>query len=224
MCVIISLSKDLLNIRKRWKMDLIRYDYKRVRVIVQDDPDRFSDPAIKDDPEFSRYFPFIHSLGDGNMEMTGIACESPADYGLHEFGRQEESINVCGYQIFESEIKDIELITNMIDDYIASRDQKIRKLLDSVRATIADTILDAEEKISWGMPTWYRKHNLIHFAAQKHHIGLYPGPEAVEHFSAVLNHKGFKYSKGAIQIPYDKVELDLVEMIAEYCGREGGTA
>ena len=197
-------------------MDLINYDYKRVRVVVQDDPDRFSDSDRRDDPEFSRYFPFIQSRGDGNMEMTGIAFESSPDYGLHEFGRDEESINICGYQIFDSEIKDIELLTNVIDDYIASQDQKIRKLLDSVRAVIADTILDAEEKISWGMPTWYRKHNLIHFAAQKHHIGLYPGPEAVEHFSDVLDHKGFRYSKGAIQIPYDKVELDLVEMIAEY--------
>ena len=86
---------------------------------------------------------------------------------------------------------------------------------------IADTILDAEEKISWGMPTWYRRRNLIHFAAQKRHIGLYPGPEAVDHFRSVLDRKGFKYSKGAIQIPYDKVELDLVEMIAEYCDKEG---
>ena len=200
-------------------MDLFKYDYKRVRVVVQDDPDRFSDSD--NDPELSRYYPYIHSLGDGNMEMTGIACESPADYGMHEFGRDEESISICGYQIFESDIKDIKLLTNVIDDYIASQDENIRKLLDSVRAMIADTILDAEEKISWGMPTWYRGRNLIHFAAQKHHIGLYPGPEAVEHFRSVLDHKGFKYSKGAIQIPYDKVELDLVEMIAEYCDKEG---
>ena len=65
----------------------------------------------------------------------------------------EESISICGYQIFESDIKDIKLLTNVIDDYIASQDENIRKLLDSVRAMIADTILDAEEKISWGMPT-----------------------------------------------------------------------
>lgn len=200
-------------------MDLFKYDYKRVRVVVQDDTDRFSDSD--NDPDFSRYYPYIHSLGDGNMEMTGIACESPADYGMHEFDRDEESISICGYQIFESDIKDIKLLTNVIDDYIASQDEEVRKLLDSVRAMIADTILDAEEKISWGMPTWYRGRNLIHFAAQKHHIGLYPGPDAVDHFRSVLDHKGFKYSKGAIQIPYDKVELDLVEMIAEYCDKEG---
>ena len=58
-------------------MDLFKYDYKRVRVVVQDDTDRFSDSD--NDPEFSRYYPYIHSLGDGNMEMIGIAFESPAD-------------------------------------------------------------------------------------------------------------------------------------------------
>ena len=198
-------------------MDLNEYDYKRVRVVVQDDPDRLS--AAEEDPELKRYLDFIHTVGDGKMELVGIAYEYPREYGDIELGRDEESISVCGYQIYESDIEDIEILTNEIDEYIAAQDPKIRKTLDSVRATIADTIPDAEEKISWGMPTWKKKHNLIHFAAQKHHIGLYPGPEAVESFRNVLDHKGFRYSKGAIQIPYDKVELDLVEMIAEYCGR-----
>ena len=37
-------------------MDLFKYDYKRVRVVVQDDPDRFSDSD--NDQEFSRYYPY----------------------------------------------------------------------------------------------------------------------------------------------------------------------
>ena len=32
------------------------------------------------------------------------------------------------------------------------------------------------------MPTYRKNHNLIHFAAFKKHIGLYPGAEAVEAF------------------------------------------
>lgn len=30
------------------------------------------------------------------------------------------------------------------------------------------------------MPTFWKRHNILHFAAVKKHIGLYPGPAAVE--------------------------------------------
>lgn len=30
------------------------------------------------------------------------------------------------------------------------------------------------------MPTFWKRHNILHFAAAKKHIGLYPGPTAVE--------------------------------------------
>ena len=199
-------------------MDLREYDYKRVRVVVQDDPDRSS--AAEEDPELKRYLDFIHTVGDGKMELIGIAYEYPREYGDIELGRDEESISVCGYQIYESDIYDIEILTNEIDEYIAAQDPKIRKALDSVRATIADTLPDAEEKISWGMPTWKKKHDLIHFAAQKHHLGIYPGPEAIERFADMFSRRGLRYSKGAVQLPYDRIELDLVEMIAEYCGKD----
>lgn len=32
------------------------------------------------------------------------------------------------------------------------------------------------------MPTFWKRHNILHFAAAKKHIGLYPGPTAVEAF------------------------------------------
>lgn len=199
-------------------MDLNEYDYKRVRVVVQDDPDRSS--AAEEDPELKRYLDFIHTVGDGKMELVGIAYEYPREYGDIELGRDEESISVCGYQIYESDIYDIEILTNEIDEYIAAQDPKIRKALDSVRATIADTLPDAEEKINWKMPTWKKNHDLIHFAAQKHHLGIYPGPEAIERFADMFSRRGLRYSKGAVQLPYDRIELDLVEMIAEYCGKD----
>ena len=154
----------------------------------------------------------------GGLELVGMAECYPAEYGLHEFDRDEESISVGEYQIFESDILEIRIMTNVVDEYIEAQDTGIRKTLYAVRAVIADAIPDAEEKISYQMPTWYRGNNLIHFAAQKKHIGIYPGPEAVEHFAPVLEQYGLKYSKGAIQIPYDKVELNLIEAIAEYCG------
>mgnify|MGYP003235446638 CR=1 FL=1 len=47
---------------------------------------------------------------------------------------------------------------------------------------ICGNVLYAEERISWSMPTFRKRHNILHFAAAKKHIGLYPGPAAVEAF------------------------------------------
>ena len=71
------------------------------------------------------------------------------------------------------------------------------------------------------MPTYWRGKNLIHFAAQKYHIGIYPGAEAMEHFKLRLA----KYitSKGAIRFPYKgfgSEQLHLITEIAAWCGRE----
>lgn len=50
----------------------------------------------------------------------------------------------------------------------------------------------------------------------KKHVGLYPGPEAVERFHEQL--KDYKTSKGTIQLPYDKAHpLELIAEIARWC-------
>lgn len=112
-----------------------------------------------------------------------------------------------------------------IDEYILGQDAGIRDHLQSVRETIRNELPEATEKISWSMPTWWQGHNIIHFAAAKKHIGLYPGPEAVAHFSERLDQAGCKYSKGSIQIPYsDNLPLDLISEIANWCRETGNHA
>ena len=112
-----------------------------------------------------------------------------------------------------------------IEEYILSQDEGIREQLQNVRETIRKELPDAREKISWSMPTWWKGHNIIHFAANKKHIGLYPGPEAVEQFAEKLDQAGCKYSKGSIQIPYsDDLPLDLIAEIAGWCRDTGNHA
>lgn len=105
------------------------------------------------------------------------------------------------------------------DEYISAQSEEIREILISVRDMFRDVLPDAEERFSYQMPTWWRKHNLIHFAAQKKHLGIYPGPDAIEAFKAEFDQKKLKYSKGAIQFPYDRIDLELIRNIAEWCGR-----
>ena len=112
-----------------------------------------------------------------------------------------------------------------IDEYILAQDEEIQRQLHSIRKTIRKELPDAEEKISWSMPTWWQGHNIIHFAAQKKHIGLYPGPEAVVQFAEKLDQAGCKYSKGSIQIPYsDELPLGLIAEIADWCRKTGNHA
>ena len=89
-----------------------------------------------------------------------------------------------------------------------------------VRNVVSEAIPEAEERISWSMPTFWKKHNIIQFAGFKNHIGLYPGPEALEEFGGRL--KGYKTSKGTIQIPYgEDIPLELIRDIARWCYETG---
>ncbi len=112
-----------------------------------------------------------------------------------------------------------------IDEYILAQDEGVRRQLQSVREAIRKELPDAVEKISWSMPTWWDGRNIIHLAANKKHIGLYPGPEAVAFFAEKLERAGCGYSKGSIRIPYsDDLPLDLIAEIAGWCGRTGDHA
>jgi uncharacterized protein YdhG (YjbR/CyaY superfamily) len=107
-------------------------------------------------------------------------------------------------------------VVNSIDAYIAEQSDDIQPLLHQVRDTLRAELPDAQERISWRMPTYWRKHNIIHFAAFKKHIGLYPGDKAMEHFADRLTE--YKTSKGAVQFPYSKpLPLDLIAEIAQWC-------
>ena len=112
-----------------------------------------------------------------------------------------------------------------VEEYILAQSEEIRSQLQSVRQVLINNLPGADEKISWSMPTFWKGQNIIHFAAQKKHIGLYPGPEAVEHFSEKLDQAGLKYSKGSIQIPYSKdLPLELIGEIADWCMETGNHA
>ena len=112
-----------------------------------------------------------------------------------------------------------------VEEYILAQDEKVREKLRSVRTALQGALPDAEERISWSMPTYRQGHNIIHFASQKKHIGLYPGPEAVAAFADRLDRAGCRYSKGSIRIPYNtELPLDLITEIAEWCLRTGNHA
>jgi len=104
---------------------------------------------------------------------------------------------------------------NSIDEYIATFPVEVQKKLNELRAVIKAAAPDAEEKISYQMPTFYQNGNLIHFAAYKNHIGIYPTPNGIEAFTDELSK--YEGGKGSKKFPINEpLPLDLISRIVNF--------
>ncbi|MDF2628177.1 MAG: hypothetical protein K0R39_2008 [Symbiobacteriaceae bacterium] len=103
-----------------------------------------------------------------------------------------------------------------VDAYIAEFPPDIQQVLQELRALIRATAPEATETISYSMPTFdLDKKHLVHFAAFKQHIGLYPTPSGIEAFQEEL--APYKTSKGAVQFPLGQpLPIDLIRRIVAY--------
>jgi uncharacterized protein YdhG (YjbR/CyaY superfamily) len=101
-----------------------------------------------------------------------------------------------------------------IDSYISRFPGAVQVMLQRVRATIRRAAPEAQETISYLIPTFKQNQILVHFAAWKNHIGLYPpvsGDKALE--KAVARYAG---PKGNLQFPLDEpIPYDLIERIVK---------
>jgi uncharacterized protein YdhG (YjbR/CyaY superfamily) len=102
-----------------------------------------------------------------------------------------------------------------IDEYIATFPEEIQKILEELRATIKAATPDAKEKISYQMPTFALKGNLVHFAAWKNHIGFYPTSSGTQAFKNELSI--YEGAKGSVKFPIEKpLPLDLISKIVKF--------
>ena len=106
-----------------------------------------------------------------------------------------------------------------IDEYIETFPIDVQKVLQQIRRTIKSSAPNAEEAISYMIPTFKLQGNLVHFAAYKNHIGFYPASSGVRTFAKELT--PYKTSKGAIQFPIDQpVPLALIRKIVKFRVKE----
>ncbi|MDD2394779.1 MAG: DUF1801 domain-containing protein [Sphaerochaeta sp.] len=89
-----------------------------------------------------------------------------------------------------------------IEAYIASQPESIRLLLSELHQAIGSSIPEAEHRMSWGMPTYWKGGNIIHFYGHAKHVGIHIGSDVLVHFQARLS--AYKTGKGSVQFPYDK--------------------
>lgn len=61
-----------------------------------------------------------------------------------------------------------------VDEYIARAPKEMQKPLKELRKAIKSAAPEAEEKISWQMPSYRQNGMLVFFAAFKNHMSFFP--------------------------------------------------
>src|SRR5689334_10495110 len=92
----------------------------------------------------------------------------------------------------------------VIDDYLKNIEPSKRKELERIRVLAKKIVPEAEDTISYNMPTLkFQGKPFLGFDAHKNHIGLYPySGQVVEELKEQLRDYGL--SRGAIRISLDQ--------------------
>ena len=88
-----------------------------------------------------------------------------------------------------------------VNDYLKKITPSQKDEFEKIRKIVKAMVPDAEEVISYGIPTFKHKGKyLIYFGAFKNHMSLFPGAP----LKLTEKLKEFKLSKGTIQFTEDK--------------------
>lgn len=103
-------------------------------------------------------------------------------------------------------------------EYIAGFEGEVRHRLETLRALVREVAPDARERISYGMPTYSLGGTLLHFAAYRTHIGIYPTPGTIEQMPELTRYVA---GKGTLRFPLDEpLPLELIRRVVEQRARE----
>ena len=101
------------------------------------------------------------------------------------------------------------------NEYIIAFPVETQKIMERLRETIKKAAPEAEEVISYGMPSFRQNGRLLYFAAFKNHIGFYPMATGIDAFKTKLS--AYKWAKGSVQFPLQKpLPLDLITKIVKF--------
>lgn len=102
-----------------------------------------------------------------------------------------------------------------IDEYIALFPPATQELLKKMRALIHEIVPEAQEKISYGIPTFTLYGNLVHFGGFKDHISFFPTSSGIEAFKNELT--AYKTARGTVQFPLDRpIPWELIARMVKF--------
>ena len=109
--------------------------------------------------------------------------------------------------------------TLTIDEYISTFPKDVQSILEKLRQTIKRAAPGAVEIISYQMPAFRLRGNLVYFAAFKDHIGFFPTSSGIEAFKKELS--SYETSKGTVRFPLNKpLPLALIGRIVKFRAKE----
>lgn len=100
------------------------------------------------------------------------------------------------------------------DQYLQQFSTTIQGRLSKVYTFFQKAFPEAQFVFSYQMPTFKGKKNLVHFAAYTNHIGIYPGPQAIQ--VLLETYPTIKTSKGTWLIPHDQALP--IQVLTHLCG------
>jgi uncharacterized protein YdhG (YjbR/CyaY superfamily) len=102
-----------------------------------------------------------------------------------------------------------------IEEYIESFPEEGRRKLREIRAIISGAAKGADERMSYGMPSFHSGGPVAYYACNKAHIGFYPTASGIAAFEGELG--AYKHSKGAVRFPLgEKLPAALIRRIVKY--------
>jgi uncharacterized protein YdhG (YjbR/CyaY superfamily) len=109
---------------------------------------------------------------------------------------------------------------NSVDEYFSALSEKASVIIKELRTAIKEAVPEAEEKISYNMPSFRFHGILLYYAAHKEHVGFYPGnAKLITFFKEEL--KDFETSKGTIRFPFGKpLPIELIKKIVAFRAKE----
>lgn len=109
------------------------------------------------------------------------------------------------------------MTASSISEYIDQYDGDVQQRLLTVYQMIKSAVpAEAVESISWRMPTFtLGVEPLFFFTGTKRHVGFYPTPQAITHFSTALS--GYGTTEHAIQLPHNApLPIELIREIIDW--------
>ncbi len=107
-----------------------------------------------------------------------------------------------------------------IDEYIAGFPADVQTILEKLRSTIKKAVPKVEEKISYQIPTFtLNGRHLVHFAAFKKHIGVYPAPLENAEFKEALS--AYASGKATAKFQLDRpIPFPLITKMVKFMAKE----
>ena len=98
-----------------------------------------------------------------------------------------------------------------VDDYVAGFPEATQEVLQELRRRVHAAVPDAEERISYQIPTFaVDGQYVIYIAGWKHHVSIYPIPGGDEELDADL--EPYLSGQGTIKLPLKQpIPWDLVD-------------